>query len=84
MEGQMDNEMRTENYEFDPNAPIEVELENVADATGYWFAVAALFAVLIAAVIIYRAANSNTIVASNEILAPTAQLHPAAQPALLR
>lgn len=80
----MDDKLRTENVKFDPNAPIELEFENVADAPGYWFAAAALFAVLIAAVIVYRAANSGTVVASNEVAAPAAQSHPTAQSALLR
>lgn len=80
----MDNEMRTESSKVDPNAPLDVEFENTADATGYWFAAAALFAVLIAAVIVYRAANSGTVVASNDVVAPTAQLHLMAQPAVIR
>ena len=80
----MDNEMRTESSKFDPNAPLEIEFENAADAPGYWFAAAALFAVLIAAVIVYRAANSGMVVAANDVAAPAAQLHPTAQPALIR
>ena len=38
------------------------------DTCGRWFAVAVLFAVLVAGIIIYRAVNNDVRTASNDIL----------------
>ena len=72
----MDNEMRTENNKSDPGIPVALEFENGPDATGYWFAAAVLFAVLAAGFIVYRAANLDTVVASNQIVPVPAQTNP--------
>ena len=47
--------------------PTKLKLENAMDTSGRWFAVAVLFAVLVAGIIIYRAA-SDIRTASNDIL----------------
>ena len=48
--------------------PSELKLENTMDTSGMWFAAAALFAVLAAGIIIYRAANDDIRTAANDIL----------------
>ena len=49
--------------------PTELKLENTVDASGMWFAAAVLFAVLAAGIIIYRAANDDSIrTAANDTL----------------
>ena len=48
--------------------PSELKLENTLDTSGMWFAVAVLFAVLAAGIIIYRAANDDIRTASNDAL----------------
>ena len=48
--------------------PTELKLENTMDTSGMWFAAAALFAVLAAGIIIYRAANDDIRTAANDIL----------------
>ena len=48
--------------------PIKLKLKNTMDASGRWFTVAVLFAVLAAGFIIYRAANDDIRTASNDIL----------------
>ena len=47
--------------------PTKLKLENTMDTSGRWFAVAVLFAVLVAGIIIYRAANDDIRTASNDI-----------------
>ncbi len=47
---------------------LQTKLENTMDTSGRWFAVAVLFAVLIAGIMIYRAANNDIRTASNDIL----------------
>jgi hypothetical protein len=63
----MDKPMKTKNlksgYNFEDS---KLEL-SVADATGYWFAAAVLFAFLAAGVIVYRTANSDVQTASNDV-----------------
>ena len=55
--------------------PTELKLENTMDTSGMWFAAAALFAVLAAGIIIYRAANDDIRTAANDILpAPASNL----------
>jgi hypothetical protein len=51
-----------------PELPIKRKLENTMDASGRWFAVAVLFAVLVAGIIIYRAANDDIRTAANDTL----------------
>lgn len=80
----MDNETNKQNFKFNPDAPVELEYENGPDATGYWFAAAVMFAVLAAGIIIYRAANSDTVIARNDTAPPAAQSDPVAPPPLIR
>lgn len=51
-----------------PQLPIKLKLENTMDTSGMWFAVAVLFGVLIAGIMIYRAANEDIRTASNDTL----------------
>jgi hypothetical protein len=83
MEGSMDNETSGENYKFDSDLPRKLEFENRADATGFWFAAAVLFAVLAAAIIVYRAGDSDYRMASNEVAPAAAQSDPIAAPPIL-
>jgi hypothetical protein len=63
-EGSMDN-----NKNSDKTQPLtKQKLENTMDTSGRWFAVAVLFAVLVAGIIIYRAGNDDIRTASNDIL----------------
>ena len=48
--------------------PTELRLENTMDTCGRLFTVAVLFAVLVAGIIIYRAANNDIRTASNNTL----------------
>ena len=48
--------------------PTKLKLENAIDACGRWFTVAVLFAVLVAGIIIYRAAKNDIRTTSNNIL----------------
>jgi uncharacterized lipoprotein YmbA len=67
----MDNEMKKPNDKFDYRIPPVLEFENAADATGLWFAVVVLCAFLAAGVIVYRNANSDFRLASNDDAAVT-------------
>jgi hypothetical protein len=78
----MDNGMNKQSFKFNPDAP--GEFENGPDATGYWFAAAVIFAVLVAGVIVYRAGNSDTVMARNDTAPPAAQADPIAPPPLIR
>jgi hypothetical protein len=80
----MDNETNKQSIKFKPDAPIEPEFENGPDATGYWFAAAVMFAVLAAGIIVYRAGNSDTVIARNDPAPPWAQADPIAPPPLVR
>jgi len=56
--------------------PAELKFENAMDASGMWFSAVALFVVLAAGIIIYRAANGDVRAASNDTLpAPASRLH---------
>jgi hypothetical protein len=55
---------------FKPEPPLE--FQRGADAAGYWFAAAGLFAVLAAGIIVYRSANSEFQTASNDPIMPAA------------
>ena len=59
----MDNNRNSDKTEL----PTKLKLENTMDTSGRWFAVTVLFAVLVAGVIIYRAANNDIHTASNDI-----------------
>lgn len=73
----MQNEMSKENNPFDNDLPRKLEFENGADATGFWFAAAVLFAVLAAGIIVYRTANSDNHVRTATIDVPaTTQADP--------
>ena len=47
--------------------PTKLKLENTMDTSGRWFAVAVLFAVLVAGIIIYRAVNDDIRTASSDV-----------------
>jgi hypothetical protein len=47
---------------------LPTKLENTMDASGRWFAIVVLFAVLVAGIIIYRAADNDIRTALNDIL----------------
>jgi hypothetical protein len=66
MEGSMDrNGNKLSNKTELPN---KLKLEITLDTSGKWFAAVALFAVLAAGIIIYRAANDDIRTASNDTL----------------
>ena len=48
--------------------PTELKLENTVDTSGMWFTAAVLFAVLVAGIVIYRAANDDIRTAANDTL----------------
>jgi len=57
-----------QNYHSDYDLPAKHEFEHAADATGLWFAAAALFALLAAGIIVYRSATSEPIrTAANDV-----------------
>ncbi len=62
----MDNKVPNEIEQLGSDLPPKLQFENAADATGLWFAAAAIFAVLAAGVIVYRGGNSDIVTASNE------------------
>jgi hypothetical protein len=65
--------------------PVDAEVDNSADAMGFWFAAAVLLAVLIASVIVYRTANADWVVASSDAPPPKAALaDPIAPPPIFR
>jgi hypothetical protein len=79
----MDNGMNKQS--FNPDAPAELEFDYGPDATGYWFAALVMFAALAAGVIVYRAANYDTVVALNDPPPAAATLaDPIAPPPLIR
>jgi len=78
----MDNGMNKQS--FNPDAPVELEFENGPDATGYWFAALVMCAALAAGIIVYRAANYDTVVALNDPAPPTVLADPIAPPPLIR
>ncbi len=51
-----------------PELPTKLKLENTVGTSGMWFAAVVLFAVLVAGIIIYRAANDDIHTASNDTL----------------
>jgi hypothetical protein len=63
-EGSMDNNRKSDRTEL----PTKLKLENTMDTSGRWFTVAVLFAVLVAGIIIYRAANNDIRTASSDTL----------------
>ena len=63
-EGSMDNNRNSDKTEL----PTKLKLESTMDACGRWFTVAVLFAVLVAGIIIYRAANNDIRTASSDTL----------------
>jgi hypothetical protein len=81
MEGSMDKEMGKHDYKFE--LPAKLEFENAADATGFWFAAAVLFAVLAAVIIVYRTGESDMHMASNDMMPAAAQTDPVAAPPIL-
>jgi hypothetical protein len=77
----MDKELGKHEYKFE--LPVKLEFENAADATGFWFAAAVLFAVLAAIIIVYRTGESDIHMASNDIVPAAAQADPVAPPPIL-
>ncbi len=63
----MDNNRNSDKTEL----PTKLKLENTMDTSGRWFAVAVLFVVLVAGIIIYRAADNDIRTALNDILPRT-------------
>jgi hypothetical protein len=59
------------------------EFKSHADAAGYWFAVAVLFAFVTAGVIVYRSGGDEFRTATNDVPA-TAQTSQISQPPLLK
>jgi hypothetical protein len=82
MEGSMDKELGNHPYKFE--LPAKLEFENAADATGFWFAAAVLFAVLAAVIIVYRTGNSDMRIASNDTMPVATQLDQVAPTTILR
>ncbi len=76
----MDDKMSNQAGKLD--LPAKFEFENGADATGLWFAAAAVFAVIAAGVILYRTANPEIRTASNDVPPAAAQSNPIAAPIL--
>jgi hypothetical protein len=60
----MDNNRKSDRTEL----PTKLKLESTMDTSGRWFTVAVLFAVLVAGIIIYRAANNDIRTASSDTL----------------
>ena len=57
--------------ESERNPESSLEAENATDTVGYWFAVGALGAFIVAGVIVYRAGNSDFPTVSNDLRAAT-------------
>ena len=78
--------MEKQHLDFDYNRyglDHKLEFKTGADATGYWFAAAVLFAFLAAGIIVYRAGGRDEFrTATNEV--PTAQTSPIDPPPLLK
>jgi hypothetical protein len=55
-----------QDHKTDSKLQGSLEFESTTDAAGLWFAAAALFAVLAAGFIVYRAANTEIQTAANE------------------
>jgi hypothetical protein len=51
-----------------PEQPIKLEFENGIDTAGMWFAAGAIFAMLAAGVILYRAVDSDIRTASHHAM----------------
>jgi hypothetical protein len=67
-------------YGLDP----KLELQTGADATGYWFAAAVLFAFLAAGIIVYRAGGGDEFRTATNDVAATTQTSPIDPPPLLK
>jgi hypothetical protein len=79
----MEGKMEERHLDFDYNRyglDPKLELKTRADATGYWFAAAVLFAFLAAGIIVYRAGGADEFrTAANDVPATpqTTQISPA-------
>jgi hypothetical protein len=62
----------------------KLEFKTSADATGYWFAAAVLFAFLAAGIIVYRAGGSDEFRTATNDVPTTAQTSPIDPPPLLK
>jgi hypothetical protein len=51
-----------------PEQPIKLEFENAIDTAGMWFAAGAIFAMLAAGVILYRAVDKDIRTASHDAM----------------
>jgi hypothetical protein len=82
MEGPMDKNAPKEIDQGDCNLSSALEFANAADATGLWFALAVVLAILAAGVIVYRSGNSDIVTAANEPMPAAAHSDPLS-PAIL-
>jgi hypothetical protein len=79
MEDTMDTKIGNHSSKLD--LPTRLEFENGADATGLWFAAAAVFALIAAGVILFRDANPEFQTASNDSVLTVGQpAHPSVAP----
>jgi hypothetical protein len=62
----------------------KLESKTVADATGYWFAAAVLFAFVAAGVIVYRAGGADEFRTATNDVPTTTQTSPIDPPPLLK
>ncbi len=62
----------------------KLESKTVADATGYWFAAAVLFAFVAAGVIVYRAGGTDEFRTATNDVPATTQTSPIDPPPLLK
>jgi hypothetical protein len=67
-------------YGLDP----KLEFKSGADATGYWFAAAVLFAFLAAGIIVYRAGGADEFRTATNEVPTTTQTSPIDPPPLLK
>jgi cytochrome b subunit of formate dehydrogenase len=51
--------------------PTKGKFENTLDSIGMWFTAVALFAILVAGIIVYHIANNDIRTASNEAMSPS-------------
>jgi hypothetical protein len=83
-EGAMDQPMKKSDLDFDYDSyglERRLESEQTADAAGYWFLAAVLFAFIAAGIIVYRAGNADIQTAAN--YHPAAQSDPVASPPIV-
>jgi hypothetical protein len=83
----MERKMEKQHLDFDYNRyglDPKLEFKASADATGYWFAAAVLFAFLAAGIIVYRAGGADEFRTATNDVPATAQTSPINPPPLLK